>query len=55
MSNKGLRKVDILFSQYSVAPYQILKQTMKKPKADVLAEINESGLEEEVVQVFQPV
>jgi len=44
MSNKGLRKVDILFSQYSVAPYQILKQTMKKNKADVLTEINESGL-----------
>ncbi len=44
MTNKELRKVDILFSQYSVAPYQILKQTMLKDKDEVLKEIIESGL-----------
>ena len=44
MINKELRKVDILFSQYSVAPYQILKETMQKDKNEVLNEIIESGL-----------
>jgi len=44
MSNKKLRRVDIIFSPYSVAPYEILKRTMKKNKEDVINELIESGL-----------
>jgi len=43
MTNK-LRKVDIIFSDYSVAPYQILKETVKREKQEVIQEIVNSGL-----------
>jgi [NiFe] hydrogenase diaphorase moiety large subunit len=38
------KKVDIIFSPYSVAPYQILKDTMKRSKEEVIAELISSGL-----------
>ena len=38
------KRVDIIFSPYSVAPYQILKDTMKRAKDDVLKELIDSGL-----------
>ncbi len=45
MTKKKLRKVDIIFSPYSDAPYQILKDTMKnRTKEDVIQELIDSGL-----------
>lgn len=44
MSNNKLKRADILFSPYSVAPYEILKNTMKRDKEDVINELIESGL-----------
>ncbi len=38
------KKVDIIFSPYSVAPYQILKNTIKLKKEDVLKNLIDSGL-----------
>ncbi len=43
MSNK-LKRVDIILSKYSVAPYQILKETIQRPKEDVIQELLDSGL-----------
>ncbi len=43
MTNK-LKKADIIFSEYSVAPYQILKETIKKSEDDVIQELLDSGL-----------
>ncbi len=44
MSNNKLKRADILFSPYSVAPYQILKNTVKRNKEEVINELIESGL-----------
>jgi len=44
MVKKKLRKVDIIFSPYSEAPYQILKDTVKKEKDNVIQEMIDSGL-----------
>ncbi len=44
MSNNKLRKVDVIFSPYSVAPYTILKNTMKRSKDEVVQELIDSGL-----------
>jgi len=44
MSNTKLKKADIIFSSYSVAPYEILKLTMKKDTEEVINEILDSGL-----------
>ena len=44
MTSKDLKKVDIIFSPYSVAPYEILKITMSKDKNEVIQELIESGL-----------
>ena len=38
------KRVDILFSPYSVAPYQILLDTMKRSKKEVIQELIDSGL-----------
>ena len=43
MANKP-RKVDIIFSPYSVAPYKILKDTVKRPKEEIIQELLDSGL-----------
>jgi len=43
MTNK-LKKVDIIFSDYSVAPYQILKEIVKRDKNEVIQEVVNSGL-----------
>ena len=44
MPNTQLRKVDIIFSPYSVEPYEILRLTMQKDKNAVIEELIESGL-----------
>lgn len=44
MSNNKLRVVDVIFSPYSVAPYEILKNTMEKDKEQIIKDIIESGL-----------
>jgi len=44
MSNTKLKKADIIFSPYSVAPYEILRLTMQKGKEQVIKEVIESGL-----------
>ncbi len=44
MSNKELRRVDVIFSPYSVAPYKILKDTLKKDKSEIIKDIVDSGL-----------
>ncbi|RUA31058.1 MAG: NADH-quinone oxidoreductase subunit E [Bacteroidetes bacterium] len=44
MSNTKLKKVDILFSPYSVAPYEILRRMMKKGKEEIIEDLIESGL-----------
>jgi [NiFe] hydrogenase diaphorase moiety large subunit len=44
MSNKELRRVDVIFSPYSVAPYQILKDTLKMDKSEIIKDIVDSGL-----------
>ena len=44
MTNKELKKVDIIFSPYSVEPYEILKRTMSKDKTEVIKELMDSGL-----------
>ncbi len=38
------KKADILFSAYSVEPYQILKDAMKRKKEDIIQELLDSGL-----------
>ena len=44
MSNNKFRVVDVIFSPYSVAPYEILKKAMKKDKAEVIKDLINSGL-----------
>ncbi|MCK5857656.1 MAG: hypothetical protein KAG64_09200 [Bacteroidales bacterium] len=44
MSNTKLKKVDIIFSPYSVAPYEILRWMMEKDKQDIIDNLIESGL-----------
>lgn len=44
MSNNKLKKADIIFTPYSVEPYDILKLTMQKDKNAVIDELIESGL-----------
>ncbi|MBN1251284.1 MAG: hypothetical protein JXR51_00525 [Bacteroidales bacterium] len=44
MLNTKLRKVDIIFSPYSIEPYDILKLTIKKNKEKVIQDIIDSGL-----------
>ena len=44
MSNTKLNKAAIIFSPYSVEPYEILKLTMQKNKEEVISELIESGL-----------
>ena len=44
MTSKELKKVDIIFSPYSVEPYEILKRTMSKDKTEVIKELMDSGL-----------
>ena len=44
MPNNNLRKVDVIFSPYSVAPYKILEDAMKREKAEPIQELTYSGL-----------
>ncbi len=44
MTSHKLRKVDVIFSPYSVAPYKILKDTMQRDKNEVIQELIDSGL-----------
>lgn len=44
MSNNKLKKVDVIFSPYSVAPYEILKKIVQRKKVDVINELIDSGL-----------
>lgn len=44
MANNKLKKADIIFTPYSVEPYEILRLTMQKDKNAVIEEIIESGL-----------
>jgi len=44
MLKNKLRKVDVIFSPYSVKPYEILKRTIKRSKDEVTQELIESGL-----------
>ncbi len=44
MANNKLNKADIIFSPYSVEPYEILKNTMQTDKTFVVNELIESGL-----------
>ncbi|RLD36956.1 MAG: NADH-quinone oxidoreductase subunit E [Bacteroidetes bacterium] len=44
MSNNNLRKVDVIFSPYSVEPYDILKKVKQRKKEDVIQELIDSGL-----------
>jgi [NiFe] hydrogenase diaphorase moiety large subunit len=44
MANDKLKRADIIFSPYSVAPYEILRLTMQKDKSAVIDELIESGL-----------
>jgi len=44
MSNTKLKKVDIIFSPYSVAPYEILRRMMEKDKDEIIDNLIESGL-----------
>ena len=44
MSNTKLKKVDIIFSPYSVAPYEILRRMMEKEKDEIIENLIESGL-----------
>jgi len=44
MSNNKLKKADVIFSPYSVAPYDILKKIIQRDKADVINELIDSGL-----------
>ncbi len=44
MSTKQVNRADIIFSPYSVAPYEILRLSMQKTKPEVIEEITESGL-----------
>lgn len=44
MSNNKLKIADIIFSPYSVAPYEILKLSMQKEKSEIIDEVIKSGL-----------
>ncbi|MCF6300241.1 MAG: NADH-quinone oxidoreductase subunit E [Proteobacteria bacterium] len=44
MSNNNLRKVDVIFAPYSVAPYDILKKTVQQKKEEVIQNLIDSGL-----------
>ena len=43
-NNNKLKRADIIFSTYSVDPYDVLDMAMKKEKTDVINELIESGL-----------
>ena len=44
MTYNRLRVVDVLFKPLTSAPYEILKETIRKDKSDVIREIIDSGL-----------
>jgi len=44
MSNNNLRKVDVIFTPYSVAPYAIMKKVLQRKKDEVIQELIDSGL-----------
>jgi len=44
MTNQKLRKVDIIFSPYSDEPYKVFKNTLKRPKDEIINELINSGL-----------
>jgi len=44
MTGKSLKKVDVIFAPYSVSPYKILEETIKRQKNEVIQEILDSGL-----------
>ena len=44
MSNNKLKKVDVIFSPYSVEPYKILENMVKLGKDEIIQQISDSGL-----------
>ncbi|MEN8121330.1 MAG: NADH-ubiquinone oxidoreductase-F iron-sulfur binding region domain-containing protein [Bacteroidota bacterium] len=40
----NLRKVDVIFTPYSVAPYEIMKKIMQRKKEEVVQDLIDSGL-----------
>lgn len=44
MAEKSTKRVDIIFAPYSVSPYKILEETVKKDKNSIIQEILDSGL-----------
>ncbi len=44
MSNNNLRKVDVIFTPYSVEPYRIMKNILQRKKDDIIQELIDSGL-----------
>ena len=44
MSNNNLRKVDIIFTPYSVVPYEIMKKTLQRKRDEVIQDLIDSGL-----------
>ncbi len=44
MTNSKLKKVDVIFSPYSTAPYEILTNMVKLDKDEVIQKISDSGL-----------
>jgi [NiFe] hydrogenase diaphorase moiety large subunit len=44
MSNNNLRKVDVIFTPYSVEPYEIMKKTLQRNKDEVIQDLIDSGL-----------
>ncbi len=44
MSNNNLRKVDVIFTPYSIEPYGIMKKTLQRNKDEVIQELIDSGL-----------
>jgi len=44
MAEKTLKRVDVIFTPYSVSPYKILAETIVKPTNEVIQEVLDSGL-----------
>ena len=44
MTNNKLKKVDVIFSPYSTAPYEILANMVKLDKDEIIQKISDSGL-----------
>ena len=54
MSEQTLKRVDLIFGEYSNEKYKVLASTLERTNEDILQDLLESGLRGRGGRVFQP-